>query len=154
MTLIKRKTNGDLPEVFSRRDPWDELFGRFFAPTRMAPRSLWDESTVLAPPVEVNETESEVIVSTELPGMKRDEVEVTIHDDTLTIRGEKKDTTERKEGKYRYTERRFGQFVRTVQLPTLVNTEKVKAKFDDGVLEVRMPIADNAKPRRIEIAAK
>ena len=76
-----------------------------------------------------------------------------MHDDKLTLEGTKSSETEAKEDEYRYVERRYGRFMRTFQLPATVTASKVRAEFKDGVLSVHMPIAEEAKPRKIEVAA-
>ncbi len=110
-----------------------------------------------SPVVDVRESDDEFIVSAELPGLKADDVEVAIEDGVLSLTGEKKEVIEEGEGKNgsgrHVVERRYGRFVRKFSLPREVNAGKVTAKFADGVLEVTLPKAATAKPRRIKISA-
>ena len=111
-------------------------------------------STMFAPQMDIRETKDEVEVKVDLPGMKKEDVEILVEDNVLTIRGEKKD--EREEGgedeKYHLVERCRGTFERSVRLSHLVNSSKVKASFSDGTLCITMPKVEEAKPRKIEIS--
>ncbi|WP_162467556.1 Hsp20/alpha crystallin family protein [Syntrophotalea carbinolica] len=107
----------------------------------------------MAPSVDIYEEEDAVVVKAELPGIGKEDVEVDISDDLLTISGEKK-TEEKIERKdYHRIERSFGKFSRSVRLPGDILTEQAKASFKEGVLEVRIPKTEAAKQkkRRIEI---
>jgi HSP20 family protein len=103
------------------------------------------------PPVDVWETDDEVVYALDLPGVSEDDVSVELEEGTLTISGtrERKDEVS-KEGLYRY-ERRFGSFSRTIGLPQGVTDDSVKAEYKDGVLEVRVTKPEQPKPRRIQI---
>lgn len=99
-----------------------------------------------APRVDLYETEKEVVVKADLPGLTKKDVEVTVEEDAVTIQGEtKKDEEVKDEGYYR-RERHYGKFVRTIPVPTAIDTEKAKATFKDGILEVRLPKVE-AKPK-------
>ncbi len=106
---------------------------------------------VFAPVVDVYETDQELVVKAELPGVKKENVEVSIRDNTLYIRGEKKEEKEEKTEAYHRVERVYGRFERVLPLPTDVKVESAKAEFKDGVLEIRIPKAEGAKERKIEI---
>lgn len=110
-------------------------------------------SSVLAPRIDVAEGENEIIVTAELPGMEENEVELLLAPDTLTIKGEKKAEKEEKELEYYRSERVYGSFSRTFQLPTEIDREKVTASFKNGVLKVTLPKTAAAKnePKKIEI---
>ena len=103
------------------------------------------------PPVDVWETEDEVVYALDLPGMAEDDVSVELEEGTLTISGtrERKDEVS-KDGLYRY-ERRFGSFSRTIGLPQGVTDDSVKADYKNGVLEVRVAKPEQPKPRRIQV---
>ena len=109
---------------------------------------------VFAPPVEIVHDRDEIAVYAELPGVKKDDVEITVQDNSLTIKGTKKSEVERKEDRYQYVERKFGEFFRTFQLPAFVDATKVTADYADGVLKIHMPIAEQARPRRVQIDMK
>ncbi|MDZ7815210.1 MAG: Hsp20/alpha crystallin family protein [Planctomycetota bacterium] len=110
--------------------------------------------TMFAPQMDIRETKDEVEVKVDLPGMKKEDVEILVEDSVLTIRGEKKE--EKKEGgedeKYHLIERYRGSFERSVRLSHLVDSSKVKANFTDGTLCITMPKVEEAKPRKIEIS--
>jgi HSP20 family protein len=105
--------------------------------------------------VDVRETDNEFLVSAEIPGLTRDDVEVTVENGVLSLTGEKQE--EREEGGaesgYRIVERRYGRFQRSFSLPRGVDAEKVEAKFSDGVLKITLPKIAAAKPRQIKIGS-
>ncbi|MFN3947337.1 MAG: Hsp20/alpha crystallin family protein [Aquificaceae bacterium] len=105
-----------------------------------------------APAVDVYETDQELVVKADLPGVKKENVEVSIRDNNLCIRGEKKEEKEEKTETYHRVERVYGKFERVIPLPADVKVEEAKAEFKDGVLEIRIPKAEGAKERKIEIA--
>lgn len=110
------------------------------------------------PKVEILETDAELVFTAELPGMTKENIEISFEDELLTIRGEKKEEKEEKNGgpKYHLWERTYGAFVRTFTLPQTIEPEKIVAEMKDGVLKIHMPKAPvtKAKGRKIEIAAK
>ena len=129
------------------RDELDRLFEGTFGELRPGQQLLggWN------PPVDVYEDHDNVIVKAEIPGLKREEIEVSLHEGNLIISGERKSERKTEEdGSYR-TERFFGRFHRTVGLPTTVDDKKIKAQYRDGILTVTLPKAEEAKPRKIEV---
>ncbi len=103
------------------------------------------------PTVDLFEEKEDVVVKAEIPGMDKDNIEVNLTDHTLTIKGEKKKEEEVKEENYYRSERSYGSFFRTIELPKDVHTDKVKATFKNGVLEVRMPKTEEAKAKEIKV---
>lgn len=97
------------------------------------------------------ETDSEVVVKVELPGVKKEDVEVLVRDNNLIIRGEKKEEREEKTETYNRIERVYGKFERVVALPAEVKLEGIKAEFKDGVLEIRLPKEKTSKEVKIQI---
>lgn len=108
---------------------------------------------LLAPSLDVYDEKKDVVVKAELPGLTKDDVQVTLSDSTVTIKGEKKREKEVKEKDFYRSEREYGSFLRTVPLPAAVNADQVVANFKDGVLEIRLPKSDTprAKPTRVAI---
>jgi HSP20 family protein len=108
------------------------------------------------PAVNVEETNDEVLLTAELPGLTTDDVEVELENNVLTIRGEKREEhEEREEGnRFHRVERRFGSFKRSFTVPRSVKADEIEAQFNAGVLAVRMPKASEAKGRKIDIAVK
>jgi HSP20 family protein len=105
-----------------------------------------------APPVDIYQTgDHEVVLKAELPDMTREDIDITVDNGTLTIRGEKKFSNEVKEESFHRIERRYGAFSRSFSLPQTVDTGKVGADYKNGVLTVRLPLREEAKPRQIKV---
>jgi len=103
------------------------------------------------PVLDVEETKESLIVRAELPGMKKEDIKVSLVGDTLTITGERRHEAEQKDRTFHRIERSFGRFVRTMILPSDVKADKVAAAYKDGVLELTLPKADEAKVKEIAI---
>jgi HSP20 family protein len=103
------------------------------------------------PAVDVSETDGEFKIKAEIPDVKKEDVKVTLEDGVLTIQGQRKQEKEEKGTKYHRVERTYGSFVRSFTLPDLVDEEKVKAEFKDGVLNLQLPKSEKAKPKAIEV---
>lgn len=129
----------------------EDFFGRRARPWWPERWFRIDEREIGMPPVDVFEDKDDIVVKAELPGMTKEDIEVSLTDHTLTIKGEKKKEEEVKEENYYRSERSYGSFVRTVELPTEVYTDKVKAAFKNGVLEVRVPKTEEAKTKEIKV---
>lgn len=105
-----------------------------------------------APLVDIYQNgEHEVVVKAELPEVKREDIDVSVDNGTLTIRGERKFASEVKEEHYHRVERRYGTFSRSFSLPPKVDATKVAADYKDGILTVRLPLREEAKPRQIKV---
>jgi len=136
----------------SLRGEIDRLFDRFFD-------DFWSDRGFLdrpfdfgfGPRTDLSESENEVAVKVELPGVSAKDVDISLEGNILNIRGEKKEEKEERKRDYYYTERQFGSFHRSIQLPSSVDPDKVEAKFKDGVLTVTVPKRADAKPKRIEV---
>jgi len=109
------------------------------------------ELRIQPPTVDIYEDKGDVVVKAELPGMNKDEVDVTLSDSTLTIKGEKKKEEKVEEKDYYRCEREYGSFLRSIQLPSEVKADGVKATFKDGVLQVRMPKSEHAKRKEVRV---
>ena len=131
-----------------------DLFGRFFQ-DRSGP-GLAERGRAWAPAVDMIDRPDEVVVRADLPGLEQKDVDVTIQEGMLTIRGERKEEREeKKEGQdYYCSERAFGAFVRSMPLPPGVDPEKVKATFKNGILEVHLQKSKESKVKKIEIKAE
>jgi HSP20 family protein len=105
-----------------------------------------------APPVDIYEIDDALVLKAELPGISKDDVSVEIHQNTLILRGQRKHEAEVKEDRYHRVERAYGTFQRSFVLPTLVDQEHVQATYKDGILELRLPKSEAAKPKRIAIS--
>jgi HSP20 family protein len=125
----------------------EDMFGRF-------PAWPWGErERGWAPAVDMVDHEDEIVLRADLPGLTEKDIEVTVQDGTVVIRGERKEETEEKKEDYYCCERSYGVFARTLPLPTGVDADRVKATFKAGVLEVHLPKAKEAKGKKIEIKA-
>ena len=114
-----------------------------------------DNGTMWAPQVNVAETADELVFTAELPGMSREQVTIELEQNVLTISGEKvEERTEGEEQKHHVWERTYGSFRRSFALPRPVNAEDATAQFENGVLEIRLPKAPEAKGRKIEISKR
>jgi len=107
--------------------------------------------TAWAPLLDVFQERDNVFVKVELPGLKKEEIEISVQEGILSVAGERKQEAETKEGDTFRSERFFGRFHRSVVLPTAVDTEKVKASYKDGILTITLPKAEEAKPKQIEV---
>ena len=131
------------PEPFSSE--FNRLFDTLFQPVNSSQR--W------APPMDLVEADNHFVLKADLPGLADDDVNIEVQDGTLTISGERKSETEKREKGWYRVERSFGRFSRSLTLPEGVDAEKIEASFDKGVLEIRIPKPEERKPRRIEIGA-
>jgi len=141
-----------------RWDPFRELeemsdrLNRMFA--RPAARTNGKETMIVAdwvPTVDISETDGEYEIKAEIPDVKKEDVKVTLEDGVLTIQGERKREKEEKGKKYHRVERSYGSFVRSFGLPDLIDEEKVKAEFKDGILNLHLPKSEKAKPKAMEV---
>lgn len=104
------------------------------------------------PPLDVYEEKDSFVVKAELPGTKKEEIEVSFHDGSLSISGERKSETKHEEAEVYRAERFFGRFQRTVTLPAAVAADRVKACYKDGILTVTLPKTEEAKPKQIDVS--
>ncbi|MBX3333095.1 MAG: Hsp20/alpha crystallin family protein [Nitrospira sp.] len=142
-----------------RWDPFRELeevsdrLNRMFA--RPATRAANGKETMIVadwtPSVDISETEGEYQIKAEIPDVKKEDVKVTLEDGVLTIQGERKHEKEEKGKRYHRIERSYGSFIRTFSLPDVIDEDKVKAEFKEGVLNLSLPKSENAKPKAIDV---
>jgi HSP20 family protein len=135
-------------EMMTLREAMDRLFDDAFT------RPLSFSGVSATPAIDMYQTSDEVVVKAALPGLKADDVGITITGETLTLRGEYKQETEQKDTNYHIREQRSGSFERSLLLPTDVKADKAKADFENGILTITMPIAEEVKPKSITIKAK
>ena len=133
--------------LFGLRDELDRLFETSFGDLARAPQLLG----VWNPAVDLFQDKDNVIVKAELPGMKKEDIQVSLHDGVLSISGERKSEAKFEEAETYRTERFVGRFQRALMLPTQVNAAKVAAAYKDGVLTITLPKAEEAKPKQIEV---
>ena len=154
MSLIPWKTRGHedggrlVPTMSGFRGELDRLFDSFFHEATPWSERGW------GPPLDVEETDKEIHVRAEIPGVNAEELDISISGGALVISGEKKESEEKREKGYVYQERRYGSFRREVALPTAVDETNVQADYKDGVLSVTLKKAEEALPRKIKVKAK
>jgi len=140
-----------------RFDPFRDLEALHQNVNRLFQDALGDQkaesgtSRLWAPLVDVAEDDEKIVVKAELPGMKREDIDVEMNGDTLTIKGERKFESEEKKENYIRVERAYGTFQRSFTIGVPVQTAKVKASYKDGVLEVAVPKAEEVKPKKIDV---
>lgn len=136
-------------ELATMQDRMNRIFGDVYSrrmDDELMARGAW------MPPVDVYENDQhEIVLKAELPGLSREDIEVRVENNTLTIKGERKRETDVKEEQYHRVERSYGAFTRSFSLPSSVDAEKVKADFRDGLLTVTLPAKEESKPRQIQV---
>lgn len=130
---------------------FDDFLGRRVRP-------LWDDKGwsvkdlgIPAPAIDLYEEKDEIVAKAELPGIEKDAIQVNVTDHLLTIKGEKKKEEETKEKNFYRSERSYGSFIRSVELPADVHGEKARASFKNGVLEIRLPKTEEAKKKEVKV---
>lgn len=138
-------------DILSMQREINRMFDNFF-------RGENDEASLFAPTwkpaVDITEHDDEYVAKVELPGVNKDDVKITMQDNVLSIRGEKTQEKKGKEENYHRVERYYGSFQRSFTLPTSVKSDRIEAEYKDGILTIRMPKAEEAKPKQIEVKVK
>jgi HSP20 family protein len=144
MQLVRWTPIGNL---LSFQHEMNRMFDQFFrgGNGEEAKVSMW------RPSIDVYATDDALVIKAELPGVSKDDVSIDVHQNRLTLRGQRKHETEVKDEHYHRVERSYGSFQRSFTLPATVDAEKAEASFKDGVLELRLPRLESAKPRQIAI---
>lgn len=137
-------------EMMSLRNAMDRLFEDSF----IRPWRFWPDLERGELPLDMYQTANDVVVKAALPGVKPEEVDISITGDTLTIKGEHKEEQEIKQEDYFYKEHRYGGFSRSVTIPVQVQSDKAEATFENGVLTLTLPKAEEAKPKQIKVKPK
>jgi len=129
--------------------PEMDLFDRFFNDLSLP--SFFGEESVLVPAFDISEAEKEYVITGEVPGMDVEDLDVTLLDSILTVKGEKKQEKEEKDENYRRLERRYGSFERSFRIPEKVKADELEATYKDGILRLTLPKAEVAKVKKIEV---
>jgi HSP20 family protein len=136
-------------EMMTLRDAMDRLFDDAFTRPLRLNDGHWS-----MPAVDMYQTDNEVVVKAAIPGVKTDDVQINVTGEVLTIKGEVKEKEEVKEKAYHLREQRWGMFERTLALPTDVVADKAKAEFENGILTITLPKAEEVRPKTISIKTK
>jgi len=147
MAIMRWRPWGDLVNV---QDEMDRMFDDFlgWVPVKRSAQQRW------APPVDISEDNGSILVDVEIPGMKKEDIKVSLENNVLSLKGEKKQEREVKEENLHRWERRYGSFVRSFELPMPVQADKIKASYKNGILHVELPKAEEVKPKEIPIEVK
>ena len=137
-------------EPFRNVNSLQEQFSRLFD-TSFPGRSSESDLTTWAPAVDIQETENELVLKADLPGIEEKDIDVRIENNTLTIRGERKFEKQVNEDNYLRVERSYGSFSRSFSLPNTINTEAISAEYKNGVLTVQMPKRPESKPKQVKV---
>jgi HSP20 family protein len=141
--------------MLTRWDPFQEMLNLRRTVDRLFDNASqdrdWNQPTMWGLAVDLTEDKDEFIVKASVPGINPDDLDVSYSDDTLTIKGEIKEDNTVKEGQYHLRERRYGSFMRSVTLPTKIKGDAIEASYQSGVLTLRLPKAEEVKPKRIAI---
>jgi HSP20 family protein len=147
MALVRWEPFRELVALQNEMSRWMGQLPGSATPTNGPQASTW------LPSVDVWETENELVLSFDLPGIAEDEIAVELDDDVLTVSGRRERTTEHSNERFYRFERRYGTFARSVTLPPGVQDDAIKADYENGVLEIRVPKPQEQKPRRIEVGS-
>lgn len=144
MTIVRWAPFRDMLNI---QDEMNRLFNTYFAKS-----SDKEEGMVWHPFVDISESNNEITVTAEVPGMTKEDIKVSIQDNVLTLSGEKKQEKQGKGKNYHRIERAFGVFERSFSLPVSVQSDKVKAAYKDGILTITLPKSEEAKPKEISVS--
>lgn len=148
MALVRWKPRSEWWDPFASLAEIQDEMNRLFDLSLRRRREI---PTVFAPPIDLIEEKDRFELRADLPGLRREDVSVTLQDNVLTIKGEKKHEVERKEANTYISERVYGTFCRSIELPVSVDASKIEARFKDGVLHITLPKTEEAKPKEIEV---
>jgi len=148
MDLVRWRPFRDLATM---QEEMNRLFDHMF--NRLPEAKDFGEG-MWSPCVDISETKDNLVITAEVPGMKKDDIRISVHDNILTLRGEKKQEKKVDEENYHRIERSYGAFHRSFTLPTTVQQDQVKASYKDGILRITLPKAEEAKPKEIAIEVK
>lgn len=149
----RASTSNDHP-FYSLQKEMNSLFDNFFRGFDVAPRGFAAQMAGFTPSVDVKENDKEFIIKAELPGVEEKDIDVTVMNDAVTIKGEKKEEKEDKDKNYYYMERSYGSFCRVIPLEAEIEAGKAEAKFKNGILDIKIPKNQNAKTKGTKISIK
>ena len=147
MALVRWRPFRDLVSIQDEMNRvFNDSFGR--VPSRFDTELSHSE---WSPSVDISETKDEIVVKAEVPGMNKDDIKITLQDNVLTLKGERKQEKEEKDTNFYRMERYYGSFARSFSLPTVVQADKIKASYKDGILNITLPKTEEVKPKQIPI---
>lgn len=143
LNLVKREPRFGWG-LMNLRDEVDKMFRELYEGNETDGRWL--------PSVDIVEDKDRFVITAEIPGVKKEDVKINLHDSTLTIEGEKKESSEKKDDNYYRSERFYGKFSRSFTLSSEIEADKIKADFENGILTISLPKSEKIKPRQITIS--
>ena len=135
-------------DMLNLRADMDRLFKTFFTGFGEEHEGIW------APVIDIEEDKDNILVKAEIPGLKKDEIKVTVRDNMLSISGERRQDQEVKDRVFHRIERSYGKFSRRISLPVAVDADKIKANYKDGILHITLPKPESVKPKQIDVEIK
>lgn len=147
MALVRWRSFRDSVSI---QDEMNRLFNDFFGRVPSRFEADWTPSE-WSPSVDIFETKDDILIKAEVPGMKKEDIKITLQDNVLTLKGESKQEKEEKETNFYRMERSYGSFVRSFNLPTVVQADRIKASYKDGILSITLSKAEEVKPKQIPI---
>jgi HSP20 family protein len=138
-------------DLLTIQDEMNQLFGRAFGERQAQGEGAGPALRAWAPALDISEQKDAYVVTVELPGIKQEDLDITLEDGLLTLQGERRFEQESADEQYHRIERRYGSFRRAITLPSQVEADAIEASFADGVLTVRVPKAEEARPKKIEV---
>ncbi len=142
-----------LRELESMKREMDKIWDDLFIPRREPWKRQSETGGTVSPPIDIIDRDSEVLVKAEMPGVAKEDIDISMNDSTLSIKGELKAETEAKGENYAYSERNYRYFARSISIPFKISPEKIKASLKDGILYIHMPKAQEAQPKKIQVEA-
>lgn len=141
---------GPFRDLMTLQERMNRLFDESMRGARTPDEAM--STTAWSPAVDIYETENDIVLKAELPEVDQKEIDIQVANNTLTISGERKFDESLKKENFHRVERAYGRFSRSFTLPSLINQEKIKAEYKDGVLRVELPKRDETKPKQIKVA--
>ena len=152
MNLIRRDSR-NLWEPFDIITDWQEEMNRLFSGS-LRRRTREDLPSFFRPDIDLEEDDEQFVVIADVPGIRKEELDISITGNVVTIKGERKEESEKEGKNFYHAERWAGGFTRVIELPGEVDASKVKASVKDGILELTIPKSDSAKPKQIKVDIK
>lgn len=152
MALVRWNPNKELANFEREFNRMLNSLGRSFNTNRDVDEEL--ENAVWSPLTDISETDDEYVMKMDLPGVKKDDVKISVHNGELIISGERKEEKEDKKTHHHRIERNYGKYYRSFTLPENIDQENIEAEFNDGSLKVKVPKTEEAKPKEIDVKVK
>lgn len=151
MSLIPWKEKHPLADL---RSEIDNIFDQFFGRYKSQELDTWEGMPIRSPAIDMEETDKDILIKAEMPGLNPKDFQISLSGNNLTIKGENKEEKEEKKKNYHMIERRYGSFYRSIPLPCDVESDKVEANYDKGILEIKLPKCKPTEAKKITVNVK